>query len=63
MECTFHGLHYWHKDLFEKFGWAILLHEKKESSKINYLLKSTENFIKSIDKSIKNKRCWQSKWS
>lgn len=54
MDCTFHGLHHWHKDLFEKFGWAILLHEKKEPSKIIYIKHGVEKFIKCVNKSIKN---------
>lgn len=54
MDCTFHGLHYWHKDLFEKFGWAVLLHEKGELTKIHYLKVNVDKFIESADNTIKS---------
>lgn len=54
MECTFHGLHYWHKDLFEKFGWAVLLHEKGEMTKIHYLKVNVDKFIESANNTIKS---------
>lgn len=46
--ATFHGLHEWHKALFEKMGWMVLAKAKGMDYKITTYKKSINHLIESI---------------
>ena len=46
--ATFHGLHHWHKEIFEKLGWMVLAKAKGMDYKISVYKKSIDHLIKSI---------------
>jgi hypothetical protein len=50
-DCTFHGLHEWHKAMFEKFGWMIMAIDHHHDLK----LKSYQESIKHIKECINSK--------
>lgn len=45
---TQHGLNEWHKDMFEKLGWMVLLKAKGFNYKIPMYKKGIEHLIKAI---------------
>ena len=45
---TFHGLHHWHKAVFEKLGWMVLAKAKGYSDKIAVYKKSIDRLAKSL---------------
>ena len=52
--ATFHGLHEWHKHMFEKLGWMILSKEKNDLNpeKISAYIKGIELLKCSLEKKI-----------
>jgi hypothetical protein len=46
--ATFHGLHEWHKNLFEKMGWMVLAKEKGYDYKIADYKKSINRLMESL---------------
>ena len=47
--CTFHGLHNWHKAMFEKLGWMVLAKAKGLDYKIQAYKKTVDHLIQSIE--------------
>jgi len=50
---TFHGVHKWHKHMFEEFGWMILVKAKGYDYKISAYKKSIDNLLKTIEHLMK----------
>lgn len=50
-DCTYHGLHDWHKALFEKFGWMIMAIDHHHDLK----LKSYKESLEHIQECLKDK--------
>jgi len=51
-DCTFHGLHEWHKAMFEKLGWMIMAKEHKSDIKIESYLDSITRLEKCLEKKL-----------
>ena len=49
-EMTLNGLIHWHKNLFEQFGWMILVRAKGYGYKIPTYKRSIQEFIKTSEK-------------
>jgi hypothetical protein len=50
-EATYHGIHEWYKDEFEKLGWMILAKDRGLTDKIN----TYKNSLKRLKDSIEHK--------
>ena len=46
---TFHGLHHWHKAMFEKLGWMVLAKAKGYSDKLAVYKNSIGHLAKSLE--------------
>jgi len=55
-DCTFHGLHEWHKAMFEKLGWMIMAKEHDSPLKFKAYMECIHNFLACVEKKIKNTR-------
>ena len=49
LASTFHGLHHWHKSMFEKLGWMVLAKAKGYGYKIVDYKKSLKHLKDSIE--------------
>ena len=46
---TFHGLHEWHKHMFEKLGWMVLAKAHGRHTKIAAYLEGIEHLLKTLN--------------
>jgi hypothetical protein len=58
MDCTatYHGLHEWHKHLFEHLGWMLLAKEHGRNLKIKSYTDSVKRLKYCLEKKIKQTR-------
>jgi hypothetical protein len=47
--ATFHGLHHWHKHIFEKLGWMVLAKAKGHDDKIEQYKRGIMRFLETVD--------------
>ena len=55
-DCTFYGLHKWHKAMFEKLGWMIMAKEHNSGLKIKAYMESIKHFLLCVEKKLANTR-------
>ena len=55
-DCTFYGLHKWHKAMFEKLGWMIMAKEHNSGLKIKAYMECIQNFLSCVEKKLANTR-------
>ena len=53
-DATFHGIHTWYKDLFEKLGWMVLANKHGMHDKISVYKHSLQRLKSSIIKKWKS---------
>ena len=58
MDCTatYHGLHEWHKHIFEHLGWMVLAKEHGRNLKLKSYLDGVKRFESCLNKKIKQTR-------
>ena len=54
--ATFHGLHDWHKHIFEHLGWMILAKEHKKTLKVRAYVDEINRFEKALKEKIDKTR-------
>jgi len=52
--ATYHGLHEWHKNMFEKLGWMILAKDNGYNSKIKAYLDGVNHLEKALIEKLEN---------
>jgi hypothetical protein len=50
--ATFHGLHDWHKHIFQHLGWMILAKEHKKTLKVRAYVDEINRFEKALKEKI-----------
>ena len=55
-DCTFYGLHKWHKAMFEKLGWMVMAKEHHSDLKLKAYMEGIQHFLMCVEKKIKDTR-------
>jgi predicted ATP-binding protein involved in virulence len=53
-EATYHGIHHWHKHMFEELGWMVLAKQYGYYDKINTYRNSVMRLKQAIEKRMSN---------
>jgi len=51
---TFHGLHEWHKHMFEKLGWMVLAKKHGYSDKVKSYINGCKRLKEALEQEVKN---------